>query len=129
MFLAVFVLAAFNPHWLDVIISPYSEWWVVALRIAYLAYSLVLCCLLLAMFGFKANWHGNIISRLGSDTLFFYLAHPYVLYAFVCLWTLFDGRVNIFDTFVITALTVAFLSLMERVQGYISTSIRNGIKI
>lgn len=113
----VFVLAAFNPHWLDGIISPYSSGWIVILRVAFLVYSLVLCCLLIVIFSFRGNWQGSLLSKFGSDTLFFYLAHPYVLYGFVRLWTQFCGRINILDTLVIVLLTVVVLSLMEKAKN------------
>lgn len=69
--LLVFVVS-FNPRWLDVIISPYSDYKGLPLRIAYLLYSLLICLGIMVIFKRKNKWVQNKFSAWGADTLFFY---------------------------------------------------------
>lgn len=109
-------LASLNPHWLDCIIQPYGSPKVSVIRVAYLGYSLLLCYLLLRIFNFRHDWSGSLLSRFGRDTLFFYLLHPYILYVMTILVGGFGDTVNIFDSVIITAFTVAVLLLMEKIR-------------
>lgn len=56
------------------------------------------------------------MAEAGSDTLFFYLLHPYVLYCIVRFWGLFGDTIDILDACMIAALTVAVLLVMKKIK-------------
>lgn len=116
LLLCVTVIASLNPHWLDVIIQPYNGLIVFPLRIAFLCYSLLLSYLLVFAFSLNKKWEGSRMAEAGSDTLFFYLLHPYVLYCIVRLWGLFGDTIDILDACMIAALTVVVLFGMEKIK-------------
>lgn len=107
---------SFNPRWLDVIISPYSDYKGLPLRIAYLIYSLLICLGIMVIFKRKNNWTQNIISMWGADTLFFYLYHPYVLYLVVYAWSYYSFEVNFGASLLITFLTTVLLALLKNIK-------------
>lgn len=115
-FFVLMGLASLNPHWLDCMIQPYESLKVLIIRIAYLCYSLLLCYFLVYIFNLKHNWNKNTLSKFGRDTLFFYLLHPYILYVMTILIGGAEETVNIFDSILITAFTVAVLVFMEKVK-------------
>lgn len=116
IFFLLIVLASLNPHWLDCIIWPYVNLKVFMIRIAYLCYSLLLCYLLVCIFSLKHDWNESILSKFGHDTMFFYLLHPYILYLITILIGRIGGIINIFDSILITAFTVAFLVLLKKIK-------------
>lgn len=109
-------LASLNPHWLDCIIQPYDSSKMFMIRSTYLCYSLLLCYLLVSIFNFKHNWNESILSKFGRDTLFFYLLHPYILYVITILIGKTGQTINIFDSIMITVITIAILVLMEKIK-------------
>lgn len=52
-FFVLIGLSSLNPYWLDCIIQPYESLKVFIIRIAYLCYSLLLCCFFSLYFQFK----------------------------------------------------------------------------
>lgn len=112
--LLIAIVASFNPRWLDVIISPYSNYKGLLLRTAYLGYSMLLCFGILIVFKFKKNWNQNSLSTLGEDTLFFYLYHPYILYSVVYAWSLLTPKVNFLSSLLIVGTTTMLLLLLHR---------------
>lgn len=109
-------MVSLNPHWLDVIIQPYNSLKVFPIRIGFLCYSLLLSFLLVFAFSIKQDWNSSWIAKAGSDTLFFYLLHPYVLYGCVRLWGVFSDTINIFDSCAVTALTLTVLLGIEKIK-------------
>lgn len=107
---------SFNPRWLDVIISPYSDYKGLPLRIAYLLYSLLICLGIMVIFKRKNKWTQDRISTWGADTLFFYLYHPYVLYSVVYVWSCYNSEVNFGASLLITFLTIVFLALLRNIK-------------
>lgn len=116
IFLSIMAVSALNPYWLDVIISPYKNNWGIFFRMSYLAYSLILSGLLLAIFSFIKEWRDNVFSHYGSDTMLFYVIHPYILYGIVRLWCHFTNAINIIDTLLITMLTTSILAVIEKTK-------------
>ena len=114
--LLLIVIASFNPRWLDVIISPYSDYKGLPLRIAYLLYSLLICLNIMVIIKRKNYWTQNIISRFGADTLFFYLYHPYVLYLIVYVWSCYNHDVSFGTSLLITILTTVLLVLLKNIK-------------
>lgn len=115
-FMVVMTVVSFNPHWLDVIILPYSSNKVFVLRIAYLGYSMFLSVAMLAMFGFKRNWENNILAKVGGDTLFYYLMHPYILFVFVQAGMLFNDVISFIEAVCITSVTIITLYLLGKIK-------------
>lgn len=109
-------IVSFNPHWLDVIISPYSSNKVLVLRIAYLGYSMFLSVAVLVMFSFKKDWENNIVAKVGSDTLFYYLMHPYILFILVQVWLLFDIFISFIGAVCITSATMLILYFFGKIK-------------
>lgn len=110
------LVVSFNPFWLNGIISPYSSWKVLIIRIMFLGYSLVLSLLLVFIFSFKKNWENTLFSKLGNNTLFFYLIHPYILYLAVILWSYNDKSINIFDALLITVIVTVILHYLSKIK-------------
>lgn len=110
----IIVLASFNPRWLDVIVFPYSDLKGVLLRFIYLGYSLFLSLLMIVIFKCKKNWDKTVISSLGSDTLFFYLLHPYILLSIVYIIGLHNVKVNVLIALAITVVTTFILMLLRK---------------
>lgn len=110
------LVVSFNPRWLDVIISPYSDYKGLPLRIAYLLYSLLICLGIMVIFKRKNNWCKNKFSTWGADTLFFYLYHPYVLYSVVYVWSCYNSEVNFGASLLITFLTIVLLALLRNIK-------------
>ena len=105
--MVVMTIVSFNPHWLDVIILPYSSYKVFFLRIAYLCYS---------MFLSVRNWENNIVAKAGSDTLFYYLMHPYILFVFVQVGMLFNDVISFVEAVCITSATIIVLYLLGKIK-------------
>lgn len=114
--MVVMTIVSFNPHWLDVIILPYSSYKVFFLRIAYLCYSMFLSVAVIAIFGFKRNWENNIVAKAGSDTLFYYLMHPYILFVFVQVGMLFNDVISFVESVCITSATIIALYLLGKIK-------------
>lgn len=116
MFLVLMGFVSLNPYWLDCIIQPYGSLKMSVIRFAYLCYSLLLCYMLFCIFNFKHDWNGSTLSKLGCETLFFYLLHPYVLYVITIFIVGPGGKINIFDSIMITVFTVVVLLLMGKIK-------------
>lgn len=114
--MVVMTVVSFNPHWLDVIILPYSSYKVFFLRIAYLGYSMFLSVAAIAIFDFKRNWENNIVAKVGSDTLFYYLMHPYILFVFVQVGMLFNDVISFVGAVCITSATIIALYLLGKIK-------------
>ena len=115
-FMVVMVVVSFNTHWLDVIILPYSSYKVFFLRIVYLCYSMFLSVAAIAIFDFKRNWENNIVAKAGSDTLFYYLMHPYILFVFVQVDMLFNDVISFIAAVCITSATIITLYLLGKIK-------------
>lgn len=113
----IIVLASFNPRWLEVIVFPYSDSKGVLIRFIYLVYSLLLSFIMIVIFKYKKNWDKNVISTLGSDTLFFYLLHPYILFTIVFFVGLHDVKVNVLIALSITVITIFVLMLLRKIKS------------
>ena len=109
-------VSSFNPRWLDVIISPYADWKSLPLRGAFLLGSFIISILLILEFKYKRTWANNRWAKTGSDTLFFYLFHPYILYVVVILWKNHIGSINMLAAIAITLLTMAVLFLLSNIK-------------
>lgn len=57
-----------------------------------------------------------MLSKFGRDTLFFSHLYPYILYVITILFGGARETINIFDSILITAFTVAILVLMEKIK-------------
>lgn len=115
-FVGLMFIVSFNPYWLNVIISPYNRWEVFIIRIVYFGYSLLLSYFLFLIFSFKKNWHDNIFSKSGSNTLLFYLIHPYVLYMITRLWSYNDKSLNFVDACLIAITVVIILYILNKIK-------------
>lgn len=72
---------------------------------------------MLAMFGFKRNWENNILAKVGGDTLFYYLMHPYILFVFVQAGMLFnDDVISFIEAVYITSVTIITLYLLGKIK-------------
>lgn len=109
-------MVSFNPRWLDAIVFPYSDIKGLPIRFLYLAYSMLLCFLILVAIKLKQNWNNYKLSTLGKDTLFFYLLHPYILYGITFVFWLLNVRVNVAIAILITAITVFMLISLRRIE-------------
>ena len=105
---------SFNPRWLDVIISPFSDIKDLPLRLMYIAYSSLLCFAIVILLKYKNVWSHNLISSLGKDTLFFYLYHPYVLYTLLFAYNQFSHEISFLVSVLITLLAVIILTLLRK---------------
>ena len=101
LFVAI-LISSFNPRWLVVIISPYPDFKGLFFRLMFLCGSSILCYLILA--------------KVGSETLFFYLLHPYVLYVIVAIWSQMNDHINMLSAICITSVTVFILMLLRKIK-------------
>ena len=115
LFVAI-LISSFNPRWLVVIISPYPDFKGLFFRLMFLCGSSILCYLILIVCKFKRDWSRNILAKVGSETLFFYLLHPYVLYVIVAIWSQMNDHINMLSAICITSVTVFILMLLRKIK-------------
>lgn len=116
VFILCFVLASFNPYWLDIIIYPYINIYGPILRLLYILNSIVLSYTFYVIIS-KIFHNDGILSKEGSNTLFYYLFHPYVLYVIIFVYIkLFDSSINIFVSLLICIIVTFILFKLRQIK-------------